>query len=142
MQPIVVDTNVLVSAFTSDSGASREILRWVLTDLVRPVISVPLFLEYEDVLQRPEIQARCPLTTAEQRTLFDAFIAKTQMLEVYFSWRPNLKDEGDNHVMELAVAASPCAIVTHNLRDFANAELKFPSVVVCSPAQWLQLQGV
>ena len=141
MNKIVVDTNVLVSAFTTGDGASREVLRRILTGHVRPVISTPLFAEYEDVLSRPETQARCPLSDAEQSALFDAFISKTRMVEVYFSWRPNLRDEGDNLVVELAVAASPCNIVTHNLRDFANAELKFPSVKVLTPAQWLKLQG-
>ena len=141
MNQIVVYTNVLVSAFTSGNGASREVLRRILNGFVRPVISTPLFTEYEDVLSRPESHARCPLSEAEQSALFDAFIAKTRMVEVYFSWRPNLRDEGDNLVVELAVAASPCDIVTHNLRDFANAELKFPSVKVLTPAQWLKLQG-
>ena len=141
MNKIVVDTNVLVSAFTSGDGASREVLHRILIGHVQPVISTPLFAEYENVLSRPEMQARCPLSEAEQGALFDAFIAKTQMIEVYFSWRTNLRDEGDNLVVELAVAASPCNIVTHNLRDFANAELKFPSVKVLTPAQWLKLQG-
>lgn len=142
MQSVVIDTNVLVSAFTSDSGASREIIRRVLQKQVQPLVSIPLFVEYEDVLLRPEIQARCPLSKHEQSALFDAFIATTQMVEVYFSWRPNLRDEGDNHVMELAVAAGSGVIVTHNVRDFANAELKFPFVKVFTPAQWLKLQGV
>ena len=141
MNKIVACTNVLVSAFSSGDGASREVLRRILTGHVRPVISTPLIAEYEDVLSRPETHARCPLSEVEQSALFDAFIAKTQMIEVYFSWRPNLRDEGDNLVVELAVAASPCNIVTHNLRDFANAELKFPSVKVLTPAQWLKLQG-
>jgi len=139
---IVVDTNVLVSAFTSGDGASREVLRRILNGLVRPMISTPLFAEYEDVLSRAETRARCPLSESEQNALFDAFIAQTRMVEVYFSWRPNLRDEGDNLIVELAVAASPCNVVTHNLRDFANAELKFPSVKVLTPAQWLKLQGV
>ena len=101
MNKIVVDTNVLVSAFTSGNGASREVLRRILTGYVRPVISTPLFAVYEDVLSRPETHARSPLSEVEQSALFDAFIAKTQMIEVYFSWRPNLRDEGDNLVVEL-----------------------------------------
>ena len=142
MQAMVIDTNVLVSAFTSDGGAWRAVIRKVLQKQVRALVSIPLFAEYEDVLARPEIQARCPLSKSEQSALFDAFIAQTRLVEVYFSWRPNLRDEGDNHIIELAVAAGTCTIITHNLRDFANAELKFPSVKVLTPAQWLKLPGV
>ena len=142
MQAMVIDTNVLVSAFTSDGGAWRAVIRKVLQKQLRALVSIPLFAEYEDVLARPEIQARCPLSKSEQSALFDAFIAQTRLVEVYFSWRPNLRDEGDNHIIELAVAAGTCTIITHNLRDFANAELKFPSVKVLTPAQWLKLPGV
>jgi hypothetical protein len=39
--------------------------------------------------------------------------------------------------MEIAIAASPCSIVTHNLRDFVNAELRFPQVPLLTPGQLL-----
>jgi len=58
-------------------------------------------------------------------------------------WRPNLPDEGDNqdnHVLELAVAAGDSPIVTYNRRDFRGGELRFPSIVVQSPAAWLKSQ--
>ena len=128
---------MLVSAFTSASGASREVLRRVLKREVKAVISIALFNEYEAVLARDETQTRCPLTLSEQTELFDAFLNCTTMVELYFAWRPNLIDEADNHVMELAVAGSPCTLITHNLKDFRYSELKFPAVVIASPAQWL-----
>jgi predicted nucleic acid-binding protein len=103
---------------------------------------VPLFLEYEAIIARPETQRRCPLTAAEQIRLFDAFLSRTQLIEVYYRWRPNLPDEGDNHVFELAVAAGDAPIVTYNRRDFRGGELRFPSIVVQSPAAWLKSQGL
>ena len=57
--------------------------------------------------------------------------------EIYYLWRPNLPDEGDNHVLELAVAAGARAIVTHNVSGFARAELRFPALRVLTPAQLL-----
>ena len=138
METIVIDTNVLISAFTSDSGASREVLRKVLKGDVKAVISIALFTEYEDVLARKETQLRCPLTVQEQSELFAAFLSCTHLLELYFSWRPNLKDEADNHIIELAVAANHCTVITYNLRDFKHSELKFPFIKFLSPAQWLQ----
>jgi uncharacterized protein len=135
---IVLDTNVLASAFTSGRGASREVLRRVLRKESRALISVPLFAEYEAVLARPQVQKRCSLTLREQALLFDAFLACTQLVEVYYRWRPNLPDEADNHVLELAVAAGGATILTFNRKDFSRGELRFPDVAIRSPADWLK----
>jgi putative PIN family toxin of toxin-antitoxin system len=135
---LVVDSNVLVSAFTGAEGASREVLRCVLNGEAEALISLPLFTEYEGVLARPETQRRCPLTVAEQTQLFDAFLSRTRLIEVYYRWRPNLPDEGDNHVLELAIAAGDAPIVTFNRRDFRGGELRFPGIVVQTPGAWLK----
>jgi putative PIN family toxin of toxin-antitoxin system len=137
-QRVVLDSNVLVSAFTSVQGASRQILRKILQGEITPLISVPLFAEYEAVLARRETQRRCPLTLPEQTQLFDAFLARTRIVEVYYRWRPNLPDEGDNHVLELAVAAGDAPIVTFNRRDFRGGELRFPGILVQTPGAWLK----
>jgi predicted nucleic acid-binding protein len=137
-----LDSNVLVSAFTSSEGASRQVLRSVLNGAAEALISVPLFAEYESVLGRRETQRRCPLSPAEQGRLFDAFLARTRLVEVYYRWRPNLPDEGDNHVLELAVAAGDAPIVTFNRRHFRGGELRFPIVVVQTPDAWLKSQGI
>jgi uncharacterized protein len=136
---IIVDTNVLVSAFTSANGASREVLRRLLSGQVRALISVALYSEYCDVLGRADFLNRCPLSPAEIQELFEAFLSTTEPVELYFSWRPNLRDEGDNHVYELAVAALDAPLLTYNQRDFMHAQLKFPSLQIMSPSQWLQL---
>ena len=135
---IVLDANVLTSAFTSGRGASREVLRRVLHREARALISVPLFTEYESVLARPRVQQRCSLSLPEQGKLFDAFLACTELVEVYYRWRPDLQDEADNHVLELAVAAGSAAILTFNRKDFARGELRFPDVAIQSPADWLK----
>jgi uncharacterized protein len=138
-EKIIVDTNVLVSAFTSANGASREVLRRLLTGRARALISVALYSEYCDVLGRADFFKRCPLSPTEVQELFSAFLATTEPVELYFSWRPNLRDEGDNHVYELAVAALDAPLLTYNQRDFMHAQLKFPSLQIMSPSQWLQL---
>jgi putative PIN family toxin of toxin-antitoxin system len=135
---IVLDTNVLVSAFTSGRGASREVLRRVLRKEAQALISVPLFAEYEDVLARPQIRKLCALSLQEQELLFDAFLACTELVEVYYRWRPNLPDESDNHVLELAVAAGSATILTFNRKDFSRGDLRFPGVAIQSPASWLK----
>jgi predicted nucleic acid-binding protein len=57
---------------------------------------------------------------------------------VYFGWRPNLPDEGDNHLIELALAGGAQAIVTHNLRDLRGGELRLGTLRVLTPAQFLE----
>ena len=54
-----------------------------------------------------------------------------------FLWRPNLSDEGDNHVVELAVAGMADTIITNNERDFVRGELRFDALRVESPATFL-----
>ena len=138
---VIVDSNVLVSAFTSAEGASRQVLRSVLNGEAEALISLPLFAEYEAVLGRPETQQRCPLTATEQTQLLDAFLSRTRLVEVYYRWRPNLPDEGDNHVLELAVAAGDALIVTFYRRDFRRGELRFPGIIVQTPGAWLKSLG-
>ena len=74
----------------------------------------------------------------DQQALLDALLSHCDLVEVYYAWRPNLQDEGDNHVFELAVAAQDATLLTWNLRDFASAELRFPQVRVVTPAQWMK----
>ena len=137
MQRLIIDTNVLVSAFTSADGASRQVLRAVLQGRVTALVSIALYAEYCDVMAREEFRERCPLNANEIEELFDAFLSASEMVEVFYNWRPNLRDEADNHVFELAVAAADAPLLTYNLRDFAQPQLKFPHLRIITPAQWL-----
>ena len=70
--------------------------------------------------------------------MFEALLAVSEWTPIYFLWRPNLPDEGDNHVVELAVAGGAQAIVTGNIRDFARMELRFAGLAVMEPAEFLK----
>lgn len=137
MQKLIIDTNVLVSAFISADGASRQVLRAVLQGSAAALVSTALYAEYCDVLATDEFRKRCPLNASEIDELFDAFLCAAEMVEVFYNWRPNLRDEADNHVFELAVAAANAPLLTYNLRDFAQPQLKFPHLQIITPAQWL-----
>ena len=60
--------------------------------------------------------------------LLDIFIATALWTTVYSNRRPNLHDEGDNHLVELAIAGNAKCIVTRNLRDFTRMEFSFPEL--------------
>ena len=132
---IVVDTSVFISALIGSKGSSREIIRRCLKGEYQPLMGNALFLEYESVMQREEIISQCSLTNTEIYTLLASFINVSQWISIYYLWRPNLKDEADNHLIELAVAGNAQIIVTKNVKDFQNAELVFPNLSILRPEE-------
>lgn len=133
MRIIVLDTSVFVSACLQAGGASRAALRLCLTRRCVPLMGEALYAEYEAVLSRERLFRDCALDSGERTALFEAFLGVCRWTRVYFSWRPNVPDESDNHVVELAVAGGAQAIVTRNLRDFARMELRFERLAVIGP---------
>jgi len=134
---IVIDTNVFVGA-CKGVGASARVIEHCLTDRLRPVMGSALMLEYEDVLSRKALFEDCRLNDMERDELFDIFLARCRWVKTYYSWRPNLRDEADNHVVELAVASAASHIVTWNTRDFAAMELRFPLLRLATPPELLK----
>jgi putative PIN family toxin of toxin-antitoxin system len=130
---VVIDTNVIVGALMRGEGLNRSVLRACFHDLLKPVLGHALFLEYEDVLGRDTLFRGCPLTARERQRLFKSSLGLCDWVQVYYLWRPNLRDEGDNHVLELAVAGDASMIVTNNVRDFAGSDLRFPAIRILSP---------
>ncbi len=135
---VVIDTNVFVAALLSDSGAEREIVRRCLSKRYQPAMSLALFAEYRDVMAREALFAGCVLNAGQRHALLVAFMSVCRKTEIYYLWRPNLRDEADNHVIELAIAAGAKAIVTHNVKDFSQAQMRFPSLRICAPAELLK----
>ena len=134
---VVIDTNVWISALISKDGVSREITRWALLDKIAPQISTTLFLEYEDVMKREKVQTLCSLSIQEQEELFQAFLSTCKWNEIFYLWRPNLTDEGDDFLIELAVASNSLVIITDNVKDIEVGELKF-NIEVLSPKQFIE----
>jgi uncharacterized protein len=135
---IVIDTSVLISALIGPDGLSRQILRNCLNGLYKPLISNALFQELEAVSSRPEILERCPLTQTEIAELLNAYYSTCHWVQIYYLWRPNLKDEGDNFLIELAVAGNAEFIVTKNIKDLKRSELQFPELRILTPEALLR----
>lgn len=134
---VVIDTDVFIGACLG-TGAANGVIAACLSGQCRPLMGVALMAEYEDVLGRQALFAKCRLRQAERDELLDIFLASCQWSRVYFGWRPNLPDEADNHLIELAVAGSADFVVTRNLRHVARMELKFPALKIVSPAAFLK----
>lgn len=136
MRTIVLDTNVFVSALRSGGGASRQVLRRILLGQVVPLFGNALWQEYQDLLGR---DVWTPQTMPQERLQVLAALARAgRWVSVYYGWRPNLHDEGDNHLIELAIAGNAHAVVTHNVRDLSRGELAWPQLHVMTPQQFLK----
>jgi putative PIN family toxin of toxin-antitoxin system len=136
---VVIDTNVLVgAALSAGGGSNREVLRRCFRGDAQPVVGVALFAEYESVFLRGAAMAKCPLSGQERQAFLEAFLSVCEWVKVYFLWRPNLPDEADNHLVELATAGAAGTIVTRNVRDLVRGELNFPGLQILTPAQFLK----
>ena len=115
-----MDTNVLFAGLYSSTGASFQILQNIANGKLKPVISTTLLFEYEDVLKRK--QSVLTLTNAEVDIILDNLCSLSDFQEIYFLWRPYLKDPKDDYVLEVSVASKTKQIITHNIKDFKGIE--------------------
>lgn len=134
---IVVDTNIFVGACMGAGTASKVIAACLHKDHT-PLMGAALFAEYSDVINREELFRACHLNSDERNELLDIFLACCRWTDIYFGWRPNLKDEGDNHLIELAVAGHAQCIVSRNIKDLKSGELLFPDILLLTPEAFLQ----
>lgn len=137
---IVLDTSVVVAGFRSRRGASNLLLRRVAEGILRPLVSTALFLEYEDVLLRPEQRLATGMTEKDVELAMAALASASEPVEVHFRWRPQLRDPSDELVLEAAVNGRADALVTHNIRDFEGAAARFELRVI-RPQQCLKEIG-
>jgi len=122
---LVLDTAALVAAIRSDAGASRRLLLVGLQRRLTLLASVPLLIEYQAVLTRPQHLAASRLRIEDIDVLLDAFAAVAEPVHLAFLWRPSLADPDDDMVLETAVNGRADVIVTFNLRDFRRHALRF-----------------
>lgn len=120
LKRIVIDTNVLVSAMRSRRGASFKLLSLVGEGRFDIAVSVPLVLEYEQVLMAQI--SELSLSERDVGALLDYLCLVGHRQEIFFLWRPQLPDPRDDLVLELAVNAECSSIVTFNLRHFRGAD--------------------
>ena len=121
----VLDTNVLIAAARSSLGASFALLQAVRERRFVALVSVPLMLEYEAVLSRPEHLAAGSRTAESVVKFLDAFCLLATPVHLHYLWRPQTRDPADEMVLETALNGGAHALVTLNERDFATAAANF-----------------
>ncbi len=136
---VILDTNVMVTAFRSRQGASFRLLqlleqgdsRWQVN------VSTALILEYEAVLKREMHRQGKSMSLID--SFLDDFVASANRHSIFFLLRPYLRDADDDFILELAFASKTEYIVTYNVNNFAYA--KQIGVEVVTSKQFLQLIG-
>ncbi len=131
----VIDTNVLIAALRSSSGASYQILMAADRGAFQMALSVPLLAEYDDVSARPDMGISIPASAVDAIICRIAQMAHQQ--QIYFLWRPILPDPKDDMVLEVAIASGATHIVTFNRKDLRLAA-QF-GITVLLPADFIRL---
>jgi len=138
VRQVVLDTNVVVAGLRSSLGASHKLLQIIGTTQVFEInLSVPLVLEYEEVLRR---QARSlGLSHREIGNFLDYLCSAGNRGEIFVLWRPFLSDPDDDLVLEVAVESGSESIVTFNVRDFQGVD-QF-GIKPVTPREFLEVIG-
>lgn len=138
LQKIVIDTNILISAMLSSKGAAFKLISLIGKQHFNYVMSVPLMIEYEDVLKRKN--SKIMLSEEAINNILDRLCYHADLREIFYLWRPYLNDPKDDLVLELAVESNCNSIITYNLKDFKNIN-KF-ELDALTPKTFLQKIGV
>jgi putative PIN family toxin of toxin-antitoxin system len=134
---IVLDTSVVVAALRTRLGAGNAVLQLVALRRVVALATPPLFLEYEEVLKRPEHRLAHGLTPEGIDEFLAELAAVIEPVEVHFQWRPLSRDPSDEMVLEAAINGRAEALVTYNTADFAGAAGSF-KIAVLRPPEFLK----
>lgn len=121
---LVLDTDVVLSGLRSSTGASRVLLLAVREQAVRPLATVAMMLEYEDVLKRPKQLAATGLDVEEVDAFLDNLARFAEPVVPHYSYRPTVRDPDDELLVDAAVNGRADAIVSFNASDLKPSDPK------------------
>lgn len=134
---IVLDTDVMVAAMRSAKGASRRLLVLLDEGKFEALASVSLMIEYEAVLKRPENLSATGLNELEVEEFINALATMIRPVEIFYLWRPVLKDPDDEFVFETAINGQADVIVTFNIKDYREGAKRF-AIEILTPGELLR----
>ena len=132
-----MDTNVVVAGLRSPSGASAKLLEMALDRQFSLVLSVALALEFEAVCNDPSQRIASGLSEEEVNQIISSLCTVADPVSVHLLWRPQLRDPGDEMVLEAAINGYADALVTFNQRDFGDVPSRF-GIALLTPQQALR----
>lgn len=132
---VVLDTNVLISALRSKKGASFRLISLLVQDKFKINISVPLILEYESIITKELDNLNIDRNDID--IILDYLCSVGEKHEIFYLWRPFLKDPKDDFILELAYTSNSNFIITFNKRDFQAA--KKLGIKILSPQEFIKL---
>ncbi|HIJ38467.1 MAG TPA: putative toxin-antitoxin system toxin component, PIN family [Rhodospirillaceae bacterium] len=134
---LVLDTDVIVAAMRSPKGASAALLLAADAGEVELLATVPLYIEYEAVCTRAEHILASGVTLEEVEQFLDGLADLISPVEPWFLWRPQLRDTGDELVLEAAINGRADSLVTFNRADYRPAATSF-GMPILLPREALQ----
>jgi len=120
---VVLDTNIIVSAYLNQDGLPFFIMKLALSGAVQLCASEPILAEYEEVLQRKSY----PLDRRRARLLRKRLHEASQMFKPA-GHLSETSDPDDNMFLECAQAAKAQYLITGNTNHFPR-EWKYTEIV-------------
>ncbi|MCK5535301.1 MAG: putative toxin-antitoxin system toxin component, PIN family [Bacteroidales bacterium] len=133
---VTVDTNVILASLLSQAGASHQILNLIIEEKLSLAVSTPVILEYDDVLNRKDILDKLEFDEHEIEDILDLLVLLADKYSIYYRLRPNLLDENDNMLVECAFTSNSQYLITSNIKDFKQSELKHYPFQVVTPGDF------
>jgi predicted nucleic acid-binding protein len=104
---------------------------------VVPLVVPAMFLEYEEVLSRPETLEATGLTQTDVANFLTGLAAFIEPVLIDFNWRPLLPDPGDDMIANCAINGMAHCVVTNNVRHLRMIERRF-GIPVLEPRPFVE----
>jgi putative PIN family toxin of toxin-antitoxin system len=130
---VVLDTSVVVAGLRTRLGAGNAVLQLIANRRLIALATPPLFLEYEEVLKRPEQQLVHGLMPDAVDEFLAELAALIEPIELHFRWRPQVRDPNDEMVLEAAINGQADGLITYNFADFELAGARFNIPIIRPP---------
>ena len=127
MQKVIIDTNVLVSAFITRSFPYQILYRLFLGNKIKLCVSDDLMREYYEVINRPKFARYTDFLINAESLLADI---KIRAIDYQPKMRLNIiADINDSRLLELADESDANFLITGNTNDFTFKQYKQTKIV-------------
>lgn len=134
---VVIDTNVIVSAFLSPTDAPAQVLTYLEQEAFVLLISEPILEEYQRALNYAKLRALHRMSRAAVADVIDDMRATAVLVEPNERLDVVRQDRDDNKFFECAVAGDATYIVSGDTK--VQAVGVFRGISVVSPALFLEI---